>query len=97
MGGKVGGKVGGMGKGGKGKAGSGKGKKAPLSRAARAGLQFPVGRVHRMLKSRISSEGEDKLGLPSEGAVLCACVVAYLPVDFVLHSSWLEHHAFCIC
>ncbi len=31
----------------KGKAGD---KKKPVSRSARAGLQFPVGRIHRLLK-----------------------------------------------
>lgn len=28
-------------------------KKKPTSRSARAGLQFPVGRIHRLLKVRI--------------------------------------------
>ena len=27
-------------------------KKKPISRSARAGLQFPVGRIHRLLKVR---------------------------------------------
>lgn len=27
-------------------------KKKPISRSARAGLQFPVGRIHRLLKAR---------------------------------------------
>ena len=30
----------------------GQDKKKPTSRSARAGLQFPVGRVHRLLKVR---------------------------------------------
>jgi histone H2A len=39
------------GKGAKGLAGDKKGdKKKPTSRSARAGLQFPVGRIHRLLK-----------------------------------------------
>ena len=29
-----------------------KDKKKPISRSARAGLQFPVGRIHRLLKVR---------------------------------------------
>ena len=33
----------------KGKAGD---KKKPVSRSARAGLQFPVGRIHRLLKAK---------------------------------------------
>lgn len=39
------------GKGAKGTMGDKKGdKKKPTSRSARAGLQFPVGRIHRLLK-----------------------------------------------
>ena len=40
------------GKGAKGTMGDKKGgdKKKPVSRSARAGLQFPVGRIHRLLK-----------------------------------------------
>ncbi|KAJ1392363.1 Histone-fold [Sesbania bispinosa] len=35
-----------------------KDKKKPISRSSRAGLQFPVGRIHRLLKSRTTSNGE---------------------------------------
>lgn len=42
------------GKGAKGTMGDKKGdKKKPVSRSARAGLQFPVGRIHRLLKVRM--------------------------------------------
>ncbi len=48
---------GGKGKGGKGgKVGAGKNKKGPTSRSIKAGLQFPVGRIHRFLKSRVLSK-----------------------------------------
>ncbi|XP_952101.1 histone H2A variant, putative [Theileria annulata] len=77
IGGKIGGKVGGMGKGGKGKTGSGKGKKTPMSRAARAGLQFPVGRVHRMLKSRVSADGR----VGSTAAVYASAILEYLTAE----------------
>ena len=42
-----------------GKAGkdSGKSKQKAVSRSARAGLQFPVGRIHRHLKSRSFASG----------------------------------------
>ena len=30
-------------------------KKKPISRSARAGLQFPVGRIHRLLKVRVGA------------------------------------------
>ncbi|KOB61364.1 hypothetical protein PFHG_03116 [Plasmodium falciparum HB3] len=56
---------------------SGKTKKAPLSRASRAGLQFPVGRVHRMLKSRISSDGR----VGSTAAVYAAAILEYLTAE----------------
>jgi histone H2A len=45
------------GKGAKGTMGDKKGdKKKPISRSARAGLQFPVGRIHRLLKVRLHRE-----------------------------------------
>ena len=50
--------AGGKSKGGKSKGGKGKskgGKKNPVSRSSRAGLQFPVGRVHRYLKARVQA------------------------------------------
>ena len=42
-----------------GKAGkdSGKMKAKAVSRSAKSGLQFPVGRIHRHLKSRTTSHG----------------------------------------
>merc|ERR1712123_523085 len=42
-----------------GKAGkdTGKSKQKAVSRSARAGLQFPVGRIHRHLKSRSFAQG----------------------------------------
>eukprot|EP01054_Gregarina_sp_Poly1_P009863 Gregarina_sp_Poly_1__9862@NODE_638_length_7016_cov_129_114693_g487_i0_p5_GENE_NODE_638_length_7016_cov_129_114693_g487_i0NODE_638_length_7016_cov_129_114693_g487_i0_p5_ORF_typecomplete_len179_score34_43Histone/PF00125_24/8_2e21Histone_H2A_C/PF16211_5/1_1e13CBFD_NFYB_HMF/PF00808_23/4_1e05_NODE_638_length_7016_cov_129_114693_g487_i037264262 len=75
-GGKVGGKVGGK-LGGKGKTGSGKSKKAPTSRASRAGLQFPVGRIHRMLKARIPADGR----VGSTAAVYAAAILEYLTAE----------------
>jgi histone H2A len=35
-------------------------KKKPTSRSARAGLQFPVGRVHRLLKVRRGPRGRPR-------------------------------------
>ncbi|EZG43720.1 histone H2A [Gregarina niphandrodes] len=75
-GGKVGGKVGGK-LGGKGKASSGKSKKAPTTRAARAGLQFPVGRIHRMLKLRVPADGR----VGSTAAVYAAAILEYLTAE----------------
>merc|ERR1712196_745298 len=66
-------------KGGKGgKFGAGKSsKKAPQSRSARAGLQFPVGRIHRFLKSRVSSNS--RVGATS--AVYTAAILEYLTAE----------------
>ena len=37
------------------------GKKAPQSKSSRAGLQFPVGRIHRLLRGNINSK--DRVGV----------------------------------
>lgn len=75
-----GGKVG-AGKGGKGgkggKVGSGKQKKQPLSRSTRAGLHFPVGRIHRLLKSRCSAA--TRVG--ADAAVYAAAILEYLTAE----------------
>jgi|EP00953_Heterococcus_sp_UTEX-ZZ885_P027550 histone H2A len=69
----------GKGKGGKG----GKGgkaptaKKAPQSRSQRAGLQFPVGRIHRFLKSRVQTQ--QRVGATS--AVYTAAILEYLTAE----------------
>jgi len=68
---------GGKGKGGKGKGGKGKsssGKKAPVSRSMRAGLQFPVGRIHRFLKGRV--QASQRVG--ATAAVYSAAILEYL-------------------
>lgn len=66
---------GGKAKGGKGKTGGGKGKsKNPVSRSSRAGLQFPVGRIHRFLKQRVNSI--QRVGATS--AVYCSAILEYL-------------------
>jgi len=68
--------VGKSGKGGKAKAGKGKlgSKKAPQSRSSRAGLQFPVGRIHRYLKSRAENGGR----VGATAAVYSAAILEYL-------------------
>jgi len=69
----------GVGKGGKGgKAGKGKsGKSSPQSRSARAGLQFPVGRIHRYLKDRVSSHSR----VGGMSAVYTAAILEYLTAE----------------
>ena len=66
------------GKGAKGKGGKGgksaTTKKAPQSRSSRAGLQFPVGRVHRFLKQRVAN----KQRVGATAAVYVAAIIEYL-------------------
>ena len=70
--------VGKGGKGGKGgKVGAGKSKKSPQSRSHRAGLQFPVGRIHRFLKTRISC----KQRVGATAAVYAAAILEYLTAE----------------
>jgi len=60
-----------------GKSGKSSGKKLPISRSARAGLQFPVGRVHRYLKSR--AHGDMRIG--ATAAVYSAAILEYLTAE----------------
>ncbi|KXZ43588.1 hypothetical protein GPECTOR_86g381 [Gonium pectorale] len=52
-------------------------KKKPTSRSAKAGLQFPVGRIHRLLKSRVTANG--RVGATS--AVYAAAILEYLTAE----------------
>merc|ERR1719152_783541 len=73
---------GGKSKGGKSKGGKGKskgGKKAPVSRSTRAGLQFPVGRIHRYLKTRV--QANHRVGATS--AVYSAAILEYLCAELL--------------
>nr|CAD2173747.1 unnamed protein product [Meloidogyne enterolobii] len=66
--------------GGKGKAGKDSGKaksKKVISRSARAGLQFPVGRIHRFLKKRTTSTGR----VGATAAVYSAAILEYLTAE----------------
>uniref|UniRef100_A0AC35FLC6 Histone H2A n=2 Tax=Panagrolaimus sp. PS1159 TaxID=55785 RepID=A0AC35FLC6_9BILA len=47
------------------------------SRSAKAGLQFPVGRVHRYLKQRTIS----KKRIAGHAAIFCAAVMEYLVAE----------------
>jgi|UniRef100_A0A7S1X888 histone H2A len=68
----------GSGKGAKGTMGDKKGdKKKPVSRSQRAGLQFPVGRIHRLLKNRVTSNGR----VGATAAVYSAAILEYLTAE----------------
>ncbi|CAH1130313.1 unnamed protein product [Ceutorhynchus assimilis] len=54
-------------------------KAAPVSRSARAGLMFPVGRVHRQLKNRTTS----RVRVGATAAVYSAAVLEYLTAEVV--------------
>ena len=66
------------GKGGKGgKVASGKSKKRPMSRSVRAGLHFPVGRIHRFLKHRVAMK--NRVG--ASAAIYTAAILEYLTAE----------------
>lgn len=70
--------AGGKGKGGKGgKVAAGKSKKHPTSRSIRAGLQFPVGRIHRFLKTRVLAN--HRVG--ATAAVYASAILEYLTAE----------------
>ncbi|KAF5808104.1 putative transcription factor Hap3/NF-YB family [Helianthus annuus] len=54
-----------------------KDKKKSVTRSSRAGLQFPVGRVHRLLKTRVSSSGR----VGATAAVYTAAILEYLTAE----------------
>ncbi|PSR96093.1 Histone H2A variant like [Actinidia chinensis var. chinensis] len=54
-----------------------KDKKKAVSRSSRAGLQFPVGRVHRILKDRVSANGR----VGATAAVYTAAILEYLTAE----------------
>merc|ERR1712057_6901 len=51
--------------------------KKKISRAAKAGLQFPVGRVHRFIKARAASGGR----VGGTSAVYLAAILEYLTAE----------------
>merc|ERR1712100_614462 len=52
-------------------------KKKPTSRSVKAGLQFPVGRIHRFLKIRAASGGR----VGATAAVYSAAILEYLTAE----------------
>merc|ERR1711916_390707 len=60
-----------------GKKESGREKSKPQSRSSRAGLQFPVGRIHRFLKTRATNKGR----VGATAAVYSAALLEYLTAE----------------
>ena len=60
-----------------GKVAVGKSKKRPLSRSVRAGLHFPVGRIHRFLKQRVAMK--NRVG--ASAAVYTSAVLEYISAE----------------
>ncbi|EDV44571.1 uncharacterized protein Dana_GF20259 [Drosophila ananassae] len=58
---------------------SGKETAKPMSRSARAGLKFPVGRIHRHLKSRTTSH----VRVGATAAVYSATIMEYLTSEVI--------------
>ncbi|XP_039037178.1 probable histone H2A variant 2 [Hibiscus syriacus] len=56
---------------------SNKNRKRPVSRSSRAGIQFPVDRIHRHLKSRASANGR----VGTTAAVYLASILEYLTAE----------------
>lgn len=54
-------------------------KKKPVSKSTRSGLIFPVGRIHRILKQRVSHR--NRVG--ASAAVYCAAVIEYLATEIL--------------
>ena len=78
-----------IGKGGKGKTAklqNGKSKKVPQSRSIRAGLHFPVGRIHRFLKYRILSN--NRIG--ASAAVFASAILEYLTAEVLELASLIS-------
>lgn len=67
----------GKGKGGKGKSGAKDGGGRQLSHSARAGLQFPVGRVRRYLKRSV----QNKVRVGAKAAIYLTAVLEYLTAE----------------
>merc|ERR1712094_137622 len=51
--------------------------KKAISRSAKAGLQFPVGRIHRFLKQRVHQNGR----VGATAAVYSAAILEYLTAE----------------
>merc|ERR1712216_345092 len=52
-------------------------KKRPISRSSRAGLQFPVGRIQRLLKGRVLANGR----VGATAAVYLSAILEYLTAE----------------
>ncbi|PRP82517.1 histone 2 [Planoprotostelium fungivorum] len=58
---------------------SGSTNRKAVSRSSRANLQFPVGRIHRLLKTRVSAHGR----VGATAAVYSAAVLEYITAEIL--------------
>eukprot|EP01018_Ginkgo_biloba_P027200 Gb_37731 [translate_table: standard] len=52
-------------------------RRKPISRSSRAGLQFPVGRIHRVMKSRVHANSR----IGATAAVYTAAILEYITAE----------------
>jgi histone H3/H4 len=51
----------------------------PQTKSSRAGLQFPVGRIHRLMKKKVGAGGTMRIG--AKAAVYTAAILEYLTAE----------------
>ena len=61
--------------------------KKSVSRSSKAGLQFPVGRIHRHLKGRVTAKGR----VGATAAVYSAAILEYLTAEARAHPAPRAH------
>ena len=66
--------------------------KKSVSRSSKAGLQFPVGRIHRHLKQRVTAKGR----VGATAAVYSAAILEYLTAEVSEQRHCPRVHLACL-